>query len=102
MSPWVRPIYDILEKHFTCKDIQHFMREKYIEIVPLAYMRGRTFENSWILADEMQNSTANQMKMILTRIGEGSKLIITGDIQQHDRGYEYNGLSDFCKKIATT
>lgn len=99
MSPWVRPIYDILEKHFSCRDIQSFMREKYIEIVPLAYMRGRTFENAWILADEMQNSTISQMKMILTRIGDGSKLIITGDTRQHDRGYEFNGLSDLCKKI---
>ena len=62
-------------------------------------MRGRTFENCIILADEMQNSTPNQMKMLLTRIGEGSKMVITGDPKQHDRKYEDNGLIDICSKL---
>jgi phosphate starvation-inducible PhoH-like protein len=62
-------------------------------------MRGRTFEESWIIADEMQNATPNQMLMMLTRIGLGSKLVLTGDPSQHDRGYEQNGFSDFLRRL---
>jgi len=69
--------------------------ENIIEIAPLAYMRGRTFENAWIIADEMQNATKSQMKMLLTRIGNNTKMIVTGDLKQHDRGFSENGLSDF-------
>ena len=69
-----------------------------IEISPLAYMRGRTFKNSFIIADEMQNSSPNQMKMLLTRIGENSRMIITGDLTQTDRVDE-NGLKDFIGKM---
>jgi phosphate starvation-inducible PhoH-like protein len=87
MGPWTRPMMDALPKYLKP------------EICPLAYMRGRTFESSWIIADEMQNSTPNQMKMILTRIGYNSKLVITGDIEQHDRGYENNGLIDLLKRM---
>jgi phosphate starvation-inducible PhoH-like protein len=70
-----------------------------IEVAPLAYMRGRTFKDSVIIADEMQNATQSQMKMLLTRIGDNSKFVITGDLEQHDRGYENNGLKDFMEKI---
>jgi phosphate starvation-inducible PhoH-like protein len=69
------------------------------EVCPLAYMRGRTFDNSWIIADEMQNSTPNQMRMVMTRLGKDSKLIITGDTGQYDRGFENNGLSDLLKRL---
>jgi len=69
-----------------------------IEIAPLAYMRGRTFKNSFILADEMQNATPNQMKMLLTRIGEGSKMVVTGDLAQADRLTD-NGLVSFIKHL---
>ena len=62
-------------------------------------MRGRTFKNSWIVADEMQNSTISQMKMLLTRLGENSRLIITGDLEQIDRINELNGLDDFLSKF---
>ena len=71
-----------------------------IEIAPLAYMRGRTFKNSVIIADEMQNSSPNQMMMITTRVGDNSKLLITGDLNQSDR-YENNGLKDLVYKINT-
>jgi phosphate starvation-inducible PhoH-like protein len=74
--------------------------ENIIEIAPLAYMRGRTFKNAWILADEMQNATPNQMKMLLTRIGTNSRIIVTGDVTQHDRGFEANGLRDFIGRIS--
>ena len=62
-------------------------------------MRGRTFEDSWIIADEMQNATKSQMKMLLTRIGNGTKMIVTGDLKQHDRGFSENGLSDFVQLV---
>jgi phosphate starvation-inducible PhoH-like protein len=75
------------------------MENKQIEIAPLGYMRGRTFKNAWIVADEMQNSTVSQMKMLLTRLGENSRLIITGDLDQHDRPNEMNGLEDFLRKF---
>jgi phosphate starvation-inducible PhoH-like protein len=98
MAPWVRPIYDILYQFLTPKEVQQLMDEKVIEIAPLGYMRGRTFKNAWIVADEMQNSTISQMKMLLTRLGENSRLVVTGDLQQFDRAYEQNGLDDFMRK----
>ena len=99
MSPWTRPIFDIFEKHFSMQQIEMMLEENLIEIAPLAYMRGRTFENSWIIADEMQNATKSQMKMLLTRIGVNTKMIVTGDLKQHDRGFSENGLSDFVELV---
>ena len=61
-------------------------------------MRGRTFKKSWIVADEMQNATQEQTKMLLTRIGVGSKVVVTGDLAQHDRGFTNNGLKDFLER----
>ena len=72
--------------------------EGVIEIAPLAFMRGRTFKKAYIIADEMQNSTANQMKMLLTRLGEGSKMAVTGDLNQADRMKD-NGLIDFVNQL---
>jgi phosphate starvation-inducible protein PhoH len=99
MAPWVRPIYDVLYNFISPKEVENLMEEKIIEIAPLGYMRGRTFKNSWIIADEMQNSTVSQMKMLLTRLGENSRLVITGDLDQHDRMNEINGLEDFLNKF---
>ncbi len=99
MAPWVRPIYDILHAFISPKEVLTLMEEKIIEISPLGFMRGRTFKNCWIVADEMQNSTVAQMKMLLTRLGENSRLIITGDLEQHDRPNEMNGLEDFLNKF---
>ena len=96
MLPWLKPIYDVFEKYVSNSYIQNLIKENSIEICPLAYMRGRTFENCIILADEMQNSTHNQMKMILTRISFGSKLILNGDLEQSDSSR--NGLKDFIDK----
>ena len=96
MEPWTRPMFDCLHKYISPKDVKN-----YVEICPLAYMRGRTFENAWIIGDEMQNSTPAQMKMLLTRLGEGSKMVVTGDVQQHDRGFEENGLSDLTRRVFT-
>lgn len=99
MAPWVRPIYDVLYNFLSPKEVQQLMEEKVIEIAPLGYMRGRTFKNAWIVADEMQNSTISQMKMLLTRLGENSRLVVTGDLQQFDRAFEQNGLDDFLRKF---
>ena len=72
--------------------------DRSIVIEPLGYMRGRTFDDTIIIADEMQNSTPNQMKMLLTRVGEGTRLIVTGDMEQSDLGPE-NGLTDLIYKL---
>ena len=99
MAPWIRPIYDVLYNFLTPKEVQQLMEEKIIEIAPLGYMRGRTFKNAWIVADEMQNATVSQMKMLLTRLGENSRLVVTGDLQQYDRTFENNGLDDFLWRL---
>ena len=98
MMPWMRPIYDIFHTFMTPKDVERLVEEKVIEICPLGFMRGRTFKNAWIVADEMQNSTVSQMKMLLTRIGENTKLVITGDLEQNDLK-DKNGLEDFLDKF---
>ena len=99
MAPFIRPIYDILYNFVSPKEVEIMIEDKIIEICPLGFLRGRTFKNSWIVADEMQNSTISQMKMLLTRIGENSRLIITGDLEQNDRYGEVNGLEDFLNKL---
>ena len=99
MAPWVRPIYDVLYNFITPKEVTSLIEDKIIEISPLGYMRGRTFKNCWIVADEMQNSTISQMKMLMTRLGENSRLVITGDLEQYDRINELNGLEDFLSKF---
>jgi phosphate starvation-inducible protein PhoH and related proteins len=98
MAPWTRPIFDVLGEYYQKKEIASMLEEGTIEISPLAYMRGRTFKNAYIVADEMQNATQNQMKMLLTRLGEGSKMVVTGDLAQADRVSD-NGLIDFCNLL---
>jgi phosphate starvation-inducible PhoH-like protein len=95
MEPWTRPIFDVFEEYYHPKEIQAMLEDGVIEISPLAYMRGRTFKDSFVIADEMQNATPSQMKMLLTRLGEGSRMVVTGDLNQADRPVE-NGLLDFC------
>lgn len=100
MEPWTRPIMDVVMEYYTTRDIANMLEEQTIEISPLAYMRGRNFKRSWIIFDEAQNATTNQMKMVLTRLSEGSKLIITGDLNQLDRKYRAdNGLRDFLDRL---
>jgi|TARA_B100001094_G_scaffold1913_1_gene1695 phosphate starvation-inducible PhoH-like protein len=98
MAPWTRPIFDVLREYFDAKQIEGMIEEGIIEIAPLAYMRGRTFKKSFILADEMQNATPNQMKMLLTRLGEESQMAVTGDLAQADR-IKDNGLIDFTDRL---
>jgi phosphate starvation-inducible protein PhoH and related proteins len=101
MEPWTRPIFDVFSEYYYAKEIQTMLLEGVIEVSPLAYMRGRTFKNSFILADEMQNATPNQMKMLLTRIGDNSRMVITGDLKQADR-LEDNGLIEFINRLDNT
>ena len=95
MEPWTRPIFDVFEEYYHPREIQEMLEDGVIEISPLAYMRGRTFKNAFIIADEMQNATPSQMKMLLTRLGENSRMVVTGDLNQADRPRE-NGLLEFC------
>ena len=99
MDPWVRPLTDILREYYRQPDIQNMIYNQQIEIAPLAFMRGRTFKNAYIIADEMQNATPAQCKMLMTRIGENSKIVITGDIEQADRNRGNNGLMDLCQRL---
>jgi len=101
MAPWTRPIFDVLREYFDARQIEGMIEEGIIEIAPLAYMRGRTFKNAFILADEMQNATQNQMKMLLTRLGEGSQMCVTGDLAQADR-LKDNGLIDFTNRLTNS
>jgi phosphate starvation-inducible PhoH-like protein len=99
MDPWIRPLTDILRDYYRVADIAAMIAEQTIEIAPLAFMRGRTFKNSFIIADEMQNATPSQCLMLLTRIGSGSKIVITGDVEQADRARGQNGLVDLCQRL---
>lgn len=98
MDPWVRPIYDVFLDFYSKKEISDLIFNNKIEISPLGFMRGRTFKNSLIIADEMQNSTPNQMLMLLTRVGIGSQIVITGDLEQSDLKTK-NGLEDLVSKL---
>lgn len=103
MAPWMRPLYDILYAHITPKEVVNLIADKVIEICPLGFMRGRTFKNCCIIADECQNTSPHQMKLLLTRIGENCRIFITGDLEQCDRRTHddspKNGLEDFLDKI---
>ena len=84
VNPYLRPLYDALQEMFGYENYLKLMEKGAIEIAPLAYMRGRTLNNAFVILDEAQNTTKEQMKMFLTRLGEGSKMVITGDLSQVD------------------
>lgn len=98
MDPWTKPIFDIFLEHYRKPELDLMLMKGKIEICPLAFMRGRTFKQAFIIADEMQNSSPNQMKMLTTRLGENSRMVITGDLQQTDILKE-NGLRDFVGRL---
>jgi phosphate starvation-inducible PhoH-like protein len=89
-----------MREYYRPQDIVTMIEDQVVEIAPLAFMRGRTFKNSWIIADEMQNATPAQAKMLMTRIGTNSKIVITGDVEQADRYNGDNGLLDLCERLA--
>ena len=98
MEPWTKPIFDIFLEYYTRVELDMMINTGKIEICPLAFMRGRTFKNAFIIADEMQNSSPNQMKMLTTRLGDNSRMVITGDLHQTDITKE-NGLYDFTTRL---
>lgn len=93
-APFVMPLYEVVSDYLTQEEIKNLIEEKKIIIYPLAYMRGITFKNSYVVADECQNATVQQMRMMLTRIGQGTKIVCTGDVEQSDLGSKLNGLAD--------
>ena len=99
MEPWTRPLLDVMREFYRPQDIVTMIEDQVVEIAPLAFMRGRTFKNSWIIADEMQNATPAQAKMLMTRIGQNSRIVITGDVEQADRSNGDNGLMDLCARL---
>lgn len=98
LDPYLRPLYDVLESVHDKKYVKQMLEAGTLEACAIGYCRGRTFKNCFVIADEMQNATVDQVKMLLTRIGTGTKLVLTGDPLQHDRGYGSNGLSDFIER----
>ena len=102
MEPWTRPLLDVLHEYYSPKDVATMLADQIIEISPLAFMRGRTFKAAFIIADEMQNATPSQMKMLLTRIGAGSRIVVTGDVEQADRTVINNGLIDIAARLERT
>ena len=99
MEPWTRPLLDVLREYYTTREIAHMLEEQIVEIAPLAFCRGRNFKHSYVVLDEAQNATPGQLKMIMTRIGVGSKIVITGDVEQADRKTADNGLLDLQNKL---
>lgn len=99
MEPWTRPLFDVLREYYRPQEITQMMDNQIIEISPLAYMRGRTFKDAWVIADEMQNATPEQMKMLMSRIGQNSRIIVTGDVEQTDRSNHKNGLKDLLMRL---
>ena len=114
LNPYVRPIYDALNTLLDAEDVLRLEEVDVIEVAPLAYMRGRTLSEAFVILDEAQNTTVGQMKMFLTRLGEGSRMVVTGDPTQNDldpriksglndaiwrlRGYEEIGMVEFSPK----
>jgi phosphate starvation-inducible PhoH-like protein len=98
MDPWTKPMFDIFSEYFSMNDLNGMIQSGTIEICPLAFMRGRTFHRSFVLADEMQNSSPTQILMLATRLGFNSKMVMMGDLQQSDRPNQINGLADFIDK----
>ena len=100
IDPYLKPIYDALEDMIPISKMKKFIENKTIEIAPLAYMRGRTLKDAFILLDEAQNTTESQLKMFLTRLGKNSKMIVTGDISQIDlKKNQLSGLIDAKKRL---
>ena len=98
MDPWTKPIFDIFLEYCSKTELDLLLHNGKIEICPLAFMRGRTLKSCFVIADEMQNSSPNQMKMLVTRLGTNSRMVITGDLQQTDIQKE-NGLYDFITRL---
>ena len=100
VDPYLRPLYDALYDMMPAEKVERMLASGEIEIAPLAFMRGRTLANAFVIIDEAQNTTPVQMKMVLTRLGEDSRMIITGDLSQIDLpSGQLSGLSDAVNRL---
>lgn len=99
LAPWVKPITDILREFYTMDEIEYMIKSEIIEFAPLGFIRGRTFKHTAVIIDEAQNCSVSQIKSALTRIGEGSKFVLNGDIAQTDRKSLDNGFVDILNKL---
>lgn len=99
LSPYLRPLYDALIDRLSTKRLKALMAEGVIEIAPIAYMRGRTLNNAYVVIDEAQNCTYGQLKMLLTRLGWNSSMVVTGDPAQNDLLPGMSGLMDVAEKL---
>lgn len=99
LEPWCLPLLDVLHECYKPHEVTKMIEDKTIELAPLAMMRGRTLKDVFLILDEAQNTSPNQMKMLLTRIGENSKFVITGDIEQTDKRIGSNGLYDLGERL---
>mgnify|MGYP003327797095 CR=1 FL=1 len=102
IDPYLRPLYDALNDLMPKKILENYMESDVIEIAPLAFMRGRTLENAFIILDEAQNTTSAQMRMVLTRLGERSRMVVTGDVTQIDLPFgQLSGLVEAADLLET-
>jgi phosphate starvation-inducible protein PhoH and related proteins len=99
LAPYLRPLYDALSDRLGGRNLKHLLADDTIEIAPVAYMRGRTLSNAFIVVDEAQNCTYGQLKMLLTRLGPGSTLVITGDPDQTDLLSGLSGLGEVADRL---
>lgn len=100
LEPWTKPILDVFMEYYSQQEIAAMIENNQLEICPLGYMRGRTFKNAVIVADECQCCSDNQMKMLLTRIGHGTRVFLTGDLAQTEKGFKnVNGLKTFLQLL---
>ena len=99
-GPYIEPFKDVFKERYTDGQLEYLIKSGKIKAEPLAFMRGKTFKRSWVLLDEAQNTTASQMKMSLTRLGEGSKMIVSGDMNQNDLpNHIKSGLNDAVDRL---
>lgn len=103
LMPWATPIMDVFKEYYSIAELTHLIENEVIELAALSMLRGRTFKNAFVVIDEAQNTTINSMKMILTRLGENSKMVITGDLNQHDKPFlKDNGFKDFTQRLSSS
>ena len=101
VNPYLRPLLDAMNEMLDFEQVKRYMERDIVEIVPLAFMRGRTLNNTYIILDEGQNTTVTQMKMFLTRLGNGSRIVVTGDVTQSDLPTTVtSGLNDAIERLA--
>jgi phosphate starvation-inducible PhoH-like protein len=98
LGPFMQPMMDVLNTVLSKRDIESLRADNRLEFAPLAFMRGRTFTNAWVVLDEAQNTTPQQMKMALTRVGKGTKMVVTGDLEQCDLS-GVSGMADFVERL---